>query len=73
MTAHELLCAIPYCPSSEPGKGGKVYASRGELRRLLDQHAVRINGVRPTAKDEITFPVEDLVFFPGKPRQATLA
>lgn len=73
MTAFELLSRLPFAPTSEPGKGGKMFASRGELRRLLDDGAVLINGAKPKADDAVTLPVTELVFFPkSKERRCTM-
>lgn len=44
-------------------------ASNSEIRRWLDQGSVVINGVRPQAKQLITFPVTQLVFFPNSRRK----
>lgn len=38
-------------------------ASNSEIRRWLDQGAIRINGVTPKADDLIEFPITDLVLF----------
>lgn len=46
-------------------------ASNSEIRRWLDQKAVRINGAFPKAKEEITLPVTDLVFFPASNKSRT--
>ncbi len=55
-------------PGSNHGGG----ASNGELRRWLEEGAIRINNETPKPNDEITFPIDDLVLFPGRPRQVTL-
>ena len=44
-------------------------ASNSEIRRWLDAGAIIINGVTPKAKDEITFPITQLIFFPKSQRR----
>lgn len=39
-------------------------ASKSELRRLLDQSALRINGKVVKSKDKIEFPITSVVLFP---------
>lgn len=39
-------------------------ASKSELRRLLDQSALRINGKVVRTKDVIEFPITSVVLFP---------
>lgn len=47
--------------------------SNGELRRLIAQGGVLVNGDRIEANEEIDFQVFSLVFFPKSPRRTTLA
>lgn len=47
-------------------------ASNGQLRRWLNNGSVRINGTRPKPEQELTFPVTELVYFPGRARQVTV-
>ncbi len=46
--------------------------SNAELKRWLNDKAVIINGETPAANDSISFPVEELVFFPAGKRKTTL-
>lgn len=47
--------------------------SNGELRRLLQQGGVLVNGERLSPEEPIDFPVFSLVFFPKSPtRRVTL-
>jgi hypothetical protein len=39
-------------------------ATNSERRRWLQNKAVIINGVKPQPDDEVTFPINQLVFFP---------
>ena len=46
--------------------------TNAEIRRWLDQGAVQINGIRPKARDWITYPIQSLIFFPKSPRRTTV-
>lgn len=46
--------------------------SNGELRRLIEQGGVLVNGERSTPNEPIDFPVFSLVFFPNGKRRTTL-
>lgn len=65
MNAYQYLIQhrqyLPY----NVGKDHKGVASNSDIRRILNNHGVVINGQRPTEKDEIEFPVVQLVFFPN--------
>jgi hypothetical protein len=39
-------------------------ASKSELRRLLDQSSLRINGKVVRSKDEVEFPIVSVILFP---------
>lgn len=58
-------------PWSQNTNDGKV--SKSQLRRWLEEGAVRINHKFPKPWDTVLWPIEDLVFFPGAKRQTTLA
>lgn len=64
MSAWEFVVSlhkwIPFFSRERPGQP----ASTSEIRRWLQNRAVRINGLNPLPTDEVTFPVTDLVFFP---------
>jgi len=45
--------------------------SNGELRRLLQQGAVLVNGEKATANEPVDFPVFSLVFFPNSRKRRT--
>jgi hypothetical protein len=75
MTAWDFLREISgkCCGFFSTEKLGKR-ASYGELRRWLQNRSVRINGVLPDFRDNITFPVLDMVLFPKSAnRKNTLA
>lgn len=68
MTAYEYLIwmrdkfgGLPYNVGGAKHKG---IASNSDVRRLLENNGVIINGVKPKPKDEIELPVKELVFFP---------
>lgn len=51
------------CPRSK--EGAKLdMPTNGELNRWFKKKCVLINGVKPDARDEITYPITELVFFP---------
>lgn len=57
------------CPADDMGRG---MASNAQLKRWLKQGAIRVNGKFPGPWDEVEFPIEDLVFFPGGKRKTTV-
>jgi hypothetical protein len=70
MNALELLTWIGVIPMSieQPCKK----PSTSEMKRWLDQKAVLINGMRPSSKDVVQFPITQLVFFPKSGRRTTV-
>jgi len=76
MTAFEYLKAFPYLPVSiVRGHKQGLYFGRpanAEIKRWLLNRAVIINGTRPAPHDEITFPIKELIFFPGGKRITTM-
>lgn len=48
-----------------------THTSNGELKRWMLNKAVLINGVTVAPGDEISFPVEQLVFFPKSANRRT--
>jgi len=60
-----FLSRFKHIPRSETSKTGLV--SKGERKRMLDNRAVSINGVKPTSKDVVTFPIFEMTFFPNSP------
>lgn len=44
-----------------------MQVSNKQLERWLNDGAVEINGVKPKAQDEISKPIESMVFFVSKP------
>lgn len=70
MTAFEAVLHIGVIPMSV--ERPSTDSSNAEIRRWLDQKAVIINGVRPTSKQEIEFPIEQLIFFPKSNRRTTV-
>ena len=70
MNALQFLCNIHFIPRSETSKRGPV--SKGERKRMLDNHAVSINGKKPTSKEDIEFPIFEVTFFPKSPARCSL-
>lgn len=62
-TAMDYIVSLkPFVPMSTETPGKEL--SNGEIRRLLDQSAIMINGKKPKSKEIIEFPVTSLVWFP---------
>jgi hypothetical protein len=61
---------IPYLPMSTESPCTK--SSRSEVKRWLKKKSVIINGSKPLPSDEISFPVNELVFFPKGRRKCTM-
>lgn len=55
-------------PSSEK----KLPISSGQIKRMLENKAVTINGKKFAPRDELEFPIFELVFFKGSKSQCTL-
>jgi hypothetical protein len=70
VTALELIKHIGVVPMSVEKPCTKP--SNSEIRRWLDQKAVFINGLRPSASSEVSFPIVELVFFPSGNRRTTV-
>jgi hypothetical protein len=70
MTALELIHYLGVIPMS--AEKPTTRPSNGELKRWLDQGSVLINGKKHSAKEEVVFPIEHLVFFPKSPRRTTV-
>lgn len=68
MTAFEFVTSFKYLPWSTERFGE---ATRSEVRRWFRKKSVLINGDRLSEKDEIQFPVHQLVFFPNGRRKTT--
>lgn len=77
MTALEFVLSMRPCvPMSRERKADGTaenngLASNSEIRRWLDQSAVIINGKKPKAKEMITLPVTQLIFFPKSEKSRT--
>jgi hypothetical protein len=76
MTALDVLkelraSGIVFFPWRKKDGGIIAQPSNSDLFRWLNEGAVELNGVCPKAKDEATFPVTSLVFFPKKPQSRT--
>lgn len=53
-------------------KGGVIsQPSNSDLFRWLNEGAVAVNGVKPKPRDEVQFPITQLVFFPNNPQTRT--
>lgn len=71
MTAFELIFHIGVIPMSV--EKPCTIPSKSEIRRWLDQKSVIINGLKPSSKEEVEFPITQLVFFPNsKTRKTTV-
>jgi hypothetical protein len=70
VTALELIKHIGVVPMSV--EKPCTNPSNSEIRRWLDQKAVVINGLRPSASSEVSFPIVELVFFPSGNRRTTV-
>ena len=69
MTAMEFIVFMkPAIPQTQEGERVGP-PSNSEIRRWLDQGAVRINGVNPKSKERIELPVKELIFFPKNPKK----
>jgi hypothetical protein len=53
--------------------GKPIPVSKGGLKRWIQDRHVRVNGAVANLNTEVSFPVWDLVFFPGSKRQCTMA
>lgn len=75
MTALELLkelrnkIYLPHCCEKKEHRG---IPSNSELTRWLNDKAIVINGLTPTAQEEVNFPVTQLIFFPKGKRKTTI-
>lgn len=65
MSALEYLKSIPrsWLPRSREGRKC-ADPSNSQLWRWLNKSSVIINTDKPKPKDEITFPITELIFFP---------
>jgi hypothetical protein len=70
-SAFNVLFLIGLFPWSDITQS--LQPSRSEVKRWLEQGAIRINGKFPKPHECVYFPIEDLVFFPGAKRQTTFA
>ena len=68
----ELKLWFQCCPRLGSNCTDNGMPSNSELRRWLDSGAVQFNGIRLKSKDEVIFPITDLVFFPNKPNQTSI-
>ena len=71
MTAHEFLNSIKHVPMQMIGDR-PVVASKTERGRWLEMGAVIINGKKPKPREEIQFPITELIFFPNGRRKCTM-
>lgn len=67
MTAYELMLSLHEVCQFRSTSRKPAVASNSELRRMLDEKAVRINGKALAAKDNIEFPITSIVMFKNKP------
>lgn len=66
---HWFLENRSWLPSSE-NRGAEPSIS--EIKRMLDQGAITLNGRKPDPDDKMEFPIWELVFFKGSKTQCTL-
>lgn len=71
MTALQLLLKLHEVCQFRSQERGPGPASKGELRRLVDQRAFQVNGVALKANEEVVEPVVSLVLFPKSPLRRT--
>ena len=72
MTAYEYLVSVQqFLPASREVQSLGRPVSKGEIKRWLQNKAVLINGQRPDWKDEIQFPLFELIFWPNSPQNRT--
>ena len=57
MEAFKYLKSLPWIPRKP---------SNSELWRWLNNKSIMINGATPSPKDEVEFPIEQLIFFKGE-------
>jgi hypothetical protein len=72
MTAWELLLRQKRSGIIPWSREKHGVPTNSELRRWLDSRSVLINGKAPTAKEEITFPIVELVYFPKSKSRVTI-
>ena len=71
-SALDFLCSIPHVPMMIHGNLPRK-ASNSERRRWLQNKSVLINGEKPKPSDAVTFPIEQLIFFPkSRKRRCTM-
>ena len=70
MTALEFIKSLPHLPYSVEHTQGRP--SNSEIFRWLTKGSVVINGKTPQPKEEIEFPITELVFFPKGIRKVTM-
>jgi len=71
MTAFEYLKSFPFLPPSTEGKRSGT-PSNSEIKRWLIKQSVIINGEKVSPHTEVSFPITELVFFPGGKRKCTM-
>ena len=72
MTALEYLKELPRTWLPVNVERGIKRASNSDLWRWLNMGAIIINGEKPKPKDEIEFPIRQLIFFPNGKRRTTI-
>jgi len=69
MTAHDFVRSIPHLPWDSENQ--RPRPSNSVLWRWLEQGSILINGGTPKPKDDVVFPVTQLVFFPMGRKRTT--
>lgn len=70
LNALDYLKSLSFLPPNV--ERGIKKPSNGDLKRWFNMGAVIINGETPKAKNTISFPVWELVFFPKSKRKVTM-
>lgn len=70
-TAYEYLIHMNEVSWLPPSIEGHKELSNGEIKRWLKNRAVLINGTKPDWDEEISIPVNELVFFPKGNRRTS--
>lgn len=59
---------FPCVPSAEK----RSPVSSGQIKRMLENRAVTVNGKKPGPKDPVELPITELIFFKNSKSQCTL-
>lgn len=68
MTAYQFIRGLAWLPSNDDGD----LATNSDIRRWFDRRSVIINGTKPAWRDEVEYPITELIFFPKGKRRTTV-